>query len=100
MSMIRDIIYGHEDNKPGFGQFVEVFMFEDGYLGILWTNNEQRTAFYFIIKDQDDYEDFKNELAAVLKDCEDIGAAYYALEVYLSSPYVYDFLEEYPKIDS
>ena len=97
--MIRHTIYGVENkNKPGTGKFVEVFMLENGCLGIMWTNNEERSTFYFAIKDQDDYEDFKNELTAVLKDCEDIGAAYYALEVYLDSPYADDFLEDWLEI--
>ena len=99
--MIRHTIYGVENkNKPGTGKFVEVFMLENGCLGIMWTNNEERSTFYFAIKDRDDYEDFKNELTAVLRDCEDIGAAYYALEVYLDSPYADDFLEEWPEGDN
>ena len=34
-------------------------------------------------------------MTAVLRDCEDIGAAYFALEIYLGSEYADDFLEEY-----
>ena len=95
--MIRDIIYGAKGEKPVFGQYVELFMFEeDNHLGIDWTNDGHAVVFHFLIKDKNDYEDFKNELIAVLKDCEDMGAAYYALEVYLNSPYAYDFLEEFP----
>lgn len=96
--MKRDIAYGTKDEAQSFGQFVEVFMFdEDNHLGINWTNNGYATVFHFLIKDKDDYEDFKNELTTVLRDCEDIGAAYYALEVYLNSPYADDFLDEYPE---
>lgn len=96
--MKRDIVYGIKGEKPGFGQFVEVFMFEeDNHLGIDWTNEGHATVFHFLIKDKNDYEDFKNELTVVLKDCEDIGAAYYALEIYLNSEYADDFLEEYPE---
>ena len=99
--MISDVVYGAKGEKPVFGQYVELFMFEeDNHLGIDWTNDGHATVFHFLIKDKDNYEDFKNELTAVLRDCKDIGEAYYALEVYLNSPYVYDFLEEYPKIDS
>ena len=98
--MKRDIIYGTKGDVPSFGQFVEVFMFdEDNHLGINWTNNGYTTVFHFLIKDKDDYEDFKDELTAVLRDCKDIGAAYYALEVYLDSPYADDFLEEYPEYE-
>ena len=98
--MKRDVVYGTKDKAPSFGQFVEVFMFdEDNHLGINWTNNGYATVFHFLIKDKDDYEDFKNELTVVLRDCEDIGAAYYALEAYLNSPYIDDFLEEYPEGD-
>lgn len=94
--MIRDVIYGTKGEKPGFGQFVELFMFEeDNHLGIDWTNDGHATIFHFLIKDKNDYEDFKNELIAVLRDCKDIGEAYYELEAYLNSEYVDDFLEEY-----
>lgn len=98
--MTRDIVYGIKDEKPGYGQFVELFMFdEDNHLGIDWTNDGHATIFHFLIKDKTDYEDFKNELTAVLKNCEDIGAAYYALESYLDSEYIDDFLEEYPEYE-
>lgn len=98
--MIRDVIYGRKGEKPGFGQFVELFMFdEDNHLGIDWTNNGEATVFHFLIKDKDDYKDFKNELTAVLRDCEDIGEAYYELETYLNSEYIDDFLEEYPEYE-
>ena len=94
--MRRDIVYGTESDKPGFGQFVDVFMpGEDNYLRIGWVNNKVASWYHFLIKDKDDYEDFKNELVAVLRDCKDIGEAYYALEGYLNSEYVDDFLEEY-----
>jgi hypothetical protein len=96
--MVRDIVYGTKGEKPGYGQFVEVFMHdEDNHLGIGWTNNGVATYYHFLIKDKDDYEDFKNELIAVLRDCEDMGEVYYELEAYLNSEYVGDFLEEYPE---
>lgn len=98
--MKRDIIYGVKDEKPGYGQFVEVFMFdEDNHLGIDWTNNGCATVFHFLIKDKDDYEDFKNELTTVLRDCADIGEAYYNLESYLDSDEADEFLEEYPDFE-
>jgi hypothetical protein len=94
--MIRNVVYGVKGDKPGYGQFVEIFMFdEDNHLGINWTNDGQATVFHFPIRDKDDYENFRDELIAVLNDCEDIGEAYFALEVYLNSEYAYDFLEEY-----
>lgn len=94
--MTRDVVYGAKGNKPGYGQFVELFMFdENSHSGINWTNNGQSTVFHFLIKDKDDYENFRDEIITVLKDCEDIDAAYYALEVYLDSDYADDFLEEY-----
>ena len=38
--MTRDVVYGTKSDKPGYGQFVEIFMFdEDSHLGINWTNN-------------------------------------------------------------
>lgn len=98
--MIRDIVYGTKNDKAGYGQFVELFMFdEDNHLGINWTNDGHANVFHFLIKEKSDYEDFKNELVAVLKNCEDIGEAYYALESYLDSEYVDDFLEEYPEYE-
>lgn len=98
--MIRNVVYGEKGDKPGFGQFVELFMFdEDSHLGINWTNDGEAVVFHFLIKDKDDYEDFKNELAVVLRDCEDIGEAYYELETYLNSEYIDDFLEEYPEYE-
>lgn len=98
--MTRDVVYGYKDAKPGCGQFIELFMFdEDNHLGINWTNDGRATVFHFLIRDKTDYEDFKNELAAVLKNCEDIGSAYYTLEDYLDSEYVDDFLEEYPEYE-
>lgn len=98
--MIRDIVYGIKDEKPGFGQFVELFMFdEDNHLGINWTNDGHASVYHFLIKDRDDYEDFKNELTAVLRDCKDMGEVYYELESYLNSEYVDDFLEEYPEYE-
>jgi hypothetical protein len=96
--MRRDVVYGVKDEQPDFGQFVELFMFdEDRHLGINWMNDGNATVFHFLIKDKDDYEDFKNELMVVLRDCEDIGEAYYTLEAYLNSEYIDDFLEEYPE---
>ena len=96
--MIRDVVYGVKGEKPGFGQYVEVFMFEeDNHLGIDWINDGHATVFHFLIKDRADYEDFKNELTAVLRDCKDMGEAYYELEAYLNSGYVDDFLDEYPE---
>ena len=57
-ALIRNVVYGIKDEKSGFGQFVEVFMFEeDGHLGINWTNNGQVTVFHFLIRDKDDYEE-------------------------------------------
>jgi hypothetical protein len=98
--MIRDVIYGTKDEKPGFGQCVELFMFEeDNHLGIDWTDDGHATVFHFLIKDKDDYEDFKNELTSVLRDCKDMGEAYYELEAYLNSEYADDFLEEYPEYE-
>lgn len=98
--MISDIVYGAKSKKPAFGQYVELFMFEeDNHLGIDWTNDGHTTVFHFLIKDKDDYEDFKNELTAVLRDCKDIGEAYYELEAYLDSEYADDFLEEYPEYE-
>lgn len=94
--MRSDIIYGRKDERSGLGQFVELFMCdEDNRLGIEWFDKHQGTIFYFSLRDKDDYEDFKNELIAVLKECADIGEAYYALEVYLNSEYADDFLAEY-----
>jgi hypothetical protein len=96
--MIRDVVYGTESKKPGFGQYVELFMCdEDNHLGIGWTNNGVAVYYPFLIKDKDDYEDFKNELTSVLRDCKDMGEAYYELEAYLNSEYADDFLEEYPE---
>lgn len=98
--MTRDVVYGTKSKKPEYGQFVELFMFdEDNHLGINWTNGGQATVFHFLIKDKTDYEDFKNELTTVLKDCEDIGAAYYMLEDYLSSECIDNFLDEYPEYE-
>ena len=95
--MTRDIVYGTKGDKPGYGQFVELFMFdEDNHLGINWTNNGHAEVCHFLIKDKEDYEDFKGEITAVLKDCKDINSAHYALEVYLDSDYAGDFLDEYP----
>lgn len=98
--MKRDVVYGTKGDTPIDGRFVEVFMFdENNHLGINWTSKNDINVFHFLIKDKDDYEDFKNELTAVLRDCEDIGAAYYALEVYLNSEYADDFLEDYHEGD-
>ena len=98
--MTRDVVYGYKDEKPWYGEFVELFMFdEDNHLGINWTNDCHATVFHFLIKDKDDYENFRDELTAVLRDCEDIGAAYYALETYLDSEYAEYFLEEYPEYE-
>lgn len=96
--MIRDIIYGVKDEKPCFGQFVEIFLFEeDGHLGIDWTNNGQSVVFHFLIKDINDYEDFKNELTTILRYCADIDEVYDALDTYLDSGEAYEFLDEYPE---
>lgn len=96
--MREDIIYGAMDDKPGYGKFVRVFMFEeDRHLGIDWTNNGHICVFHFLIKDVSDYDDFKNELTSVLKDCTDIDSVYRELEAYLDSEYADDFLEEYPE---
>ncbi len=98
--MTRDIVYGAKSDKQGYGQFVELFMFdEDNHLGIDWTNNGHAEVYHFLIKDKEDYEDFKGEITAVLKDCKDIDSAHYALEVYLDSDYAEDFLEEYPDLE-
>ena len=96
--MTKDIVYGTKSDKEGYGQFIELFMFdEDNHLGINCTNDGHANVFHFLIKDKSDYEDFKNELVTVLKNCEDIDKAYYALESYLDSACVDDFLEEYPE---
>lgn len=98
--MIRDIVYGTKGDKTGYGQYVEVFMFdEDNHLGIDVTNDGHIAVYHFLIKDKSDYEDFRDELIAVLKDCSDINMAHSTLEVYLDSPYADDFLEEYPEGD-
>ena len=95
--MREDIVYGTKGDKPGFGKFVKMFMGveQDRHLGINWTNEGTVTVWHFWIRDTEDYENFRDELIAVLKDCEDIGAAYLALEVYLGSEYADDFLEDY-----
>lgn len=98
--MIRDVVYGTKGEKSGFGQFVELFMFEDdNHLGINWTNDGRAVVFHFLIKDKNDYEDFKNELITILRDCKDIGEVYYELETYLDSEFADDFLEEYPEYE-
>ena len=92
--MKTDIIYGSRDENTGFGQFVELFMLdEDSRIGIEWADNHQGTIFYALLKDKDDYEDFRNELVAITKDCDDIGEVYYELENYLGSEYADDFIE-------
>lgn len=96
--MIRDVVYGTKGEKTGYGQYVEMFMFdEDNHLGIDVTNDGHIAVYHFLIKDKSDYEDFRDELIAVLKDCSDINTAHSTLEVYLDSPYADDFLEEYPE---
>ena len=48
MSMISDVVYGAKGEKPVFGQYVELFMFEeDNHLGIDWTNDGHATVFHF-----------------------------------------------------
>ena len=92
--MRTDIIYGTKDEESGLGQFVELFMFdEDNRIGIEWANENHSMIFHAVIKDRDDYEDFRNELVSIFKGCEDIGEVYYELENYLSSEYVEDFLD-------
>lgn len=98
--MTRDVIYGEKGERPGYGQFVEIFMFdEDNHLGIDWTNDGHGTIYHFLIKNKDEYEDFKNELKSILKDCPNIEEAYRALNAYLDSEYADDFLEEYPEYE-
>ena len=95
--MREDIVYGFKGEQPGFGQFVKLFMFEDDrHLGINWTDNGHIDVFHFLIKDIREYDDFKDELIAVLRCCDDINEAYYELEAYLDSGVVDEFLEEYP----
>lgn len=96
--MIRDVVYGTKGEKTGYGQHVEAFMFdEDNHLGVNVTNDGHITVYHFLIKDKSDYEDFRNELISVLKDCSDISMAHSTLKSYLDSPYADDFLEEYPE---
>ena len=98
--MTRDVIYGTKGERPGYGQFVEIFVFdEDNHLGIDWTNDGHATIYHFLIKNKDEYEDFKNELKTILKDCSDIAEAHRALNAYLDSEYADDFLEEYPEYE-
>jgi hypothetical protein len=96
--MKTDIVYGTQGEKAGYGQYVKIFMLdEDNHLGIDWTNDGRSVVFHFLIKDKDDYEDFKNELVSVLDCCDNINIAYNTLNSYLDSPYIYDFLDEYPE---
>ena len=95
--MRRDIVYGVYDERMEYGKFVEVFVGveQERYLGIRWKKDGRVEVFHFLIRDLEDYRDFVDELKVVLRDCEDIGAAYLALEVYLESEYADDWLEEY-----
>ena len=98
--MREDIVYGTKGDKPGFGKFVNVFMFKDDrHLGINWTNDGHIDVFHFLIKDVDEYDDFKDELIAILKNCNDINEAYCELEAYLESGVADEFLDEYPEYE-
>lgn len=88
-------VYGTRDMNSGFGEFVNIHLFEDGMLSIYWSSNRHAISYFFKMKDMDDYDDFRNEIVSVLSECNDINEAYYELENYLGSDEIDDFLEEY-----
>ena len=80
----EDVVYGNSD-MDGFGEYVKIHLNDDGMLRIHWSSDIHAVSYYFTMHDNDEYEDFRDELITVFRDCGDIGEAYYELENYLNS---------------
>ena len=93
----REIIYGKHSNPSWMGQCIEVFMNNDGHLGINCTNNGHIDVFHYMIKSATYFETLIEEFKKIVSESNDINTAIDNIEEYCNICCEADlFLAEYP----
>lgn len=95
--VVKEVIWGKETGDLENDQYISIGLDsnEPRHVYIKFCNIGHMCVYHFIIKDIDDYEEFKIHLTYLIEDCENV---YDAEEMFnASDSFIYEYLDDYPE---
>lgn len=96
----NELIYGSRNGeKSWMGKYINVFMDNDGHLGISCTNDGRIEVHHYMIKNVDMFHAFIGDMRRFVSNACNIDEAIENLEAFLDSEYADVYLDEYPEYE-
>lgn len=93
---MEEVIFGINTGDLENDQYISISI-DDDHVCIVFFSLGHSCEYHFIIKDIDEYDEFKTHLVCLLKDCESV---YEAEETFnTSDSLIYEYLDDYDVLD-